>query len=332
MTLLRRVAPGLATLGLLVLAGCTALPGLRGVPAAFGSARVVLTGWSARTTQSTAQDVSTVSISLTPLGGIPGASQSQDIGRASVATDSAAASFSNLGAGNWLVRAEAFKADYTSLGAATASAVVAAGAVTNMTLPLKLAATNGLNLVVGVQNGKRHWNVMDPSLNEASAVDTQFANTIVGVYQAPSNYDWWTYSLTDPSGSYPATYSMTAQGLLEVAIASQTPYVHREPGGLDTDLNAMPGDASLVGTGSVALTLNGTTATHPYRRYHFKIDYPYANGSFHDVEVDRWVAPSVGIFLENATEYQFNFSSSGPSEYFNASQSMRLTGFHLVNP
>lgn len=332
MTLLSRVAPGLATLGLLVLAGCTALPGLRGVPASSGSARVVLTGWAARTAQSTAQDVSTVSISLTPLGGIPGASQSQDIGRSSVASDSAAASFSNLAAGNWLVRAEAFKADSTSLATATASATVAAGAVTNVTLPLKLAATNGLNLVIGVENGKRHWNVLDPSLKEDSAVDNQFADTIVGVYQTASNYDWWTYQLTNASGSYPATYSMTAQGLLEVAIAGQPSYVHHEPGGLDTDLNAMPGDASLVATGSVALTLNGTTATYPYRRYNFKIDYPYADGSQHDVEVDRWVAPSVGIFLENATEYQFNFSSSAPSEYFNASQSMSLTGFHLVNP
>lgn len=303
-----------ALLGLMVLAGCTAAPSLLGLGArseSVGTALVTLSGWT-RQTQAVAADVSTVSLSVSPLGGNPFYGKRKEV--ASSPTGSASAAFSGLSAGVWRVEAVALGVSRDTLGTATADVTIQAGQTATVTMALRLAATNGLQLQIGARNGYVRWNELMPEAREPMQVAADFANTFLGW-----DGNQWRYVLTDATGTRSATYSVyldpvngTSDLLLDVEGQARTArYVDLE-GGLD-ELHAMPLGAQLVATGSESVL----GQVRPFRKFEVTLRYPYPGDQWVQLKTTRWVTPGIGTYREETT------AQSG------ATTSLVLTGYTL---
>lgn len=290
-----KTSPPLWLVALFLLAGCTAAPSLFG-GAPSGTAVVTLAGWS-RQAQAMPTDVSTVSLSVTPLGGNPYFGKRQEV--KSSPTGTASAAFTGLSPGTWRVEATALGAGRAVLGTATADAMVQAGQTASVTLALGLAPTSGLQIDLGIGLGHVRWNSLMPEASESVQVALDFANTNL-------DYDGnrWQYLLTDATGTRSATYSVLFSSEfgttdLQVELEGQDPVLRTlDPLTMQDDLHAMPVMAVLAATGSE--TVLGQE--RPFRRFTFTLRYPYQNGHWVQVRTDRWVAPGIGAYREETEE------------------------------
>lgn len=286
-----------ALLGLMVLAGCTAAPsllGLGGHPSAgSGTAMVTLAGWD-RQTQAVASDVSTVSVSVSPVGGNPVFGQRRDLASTGGSTSTA---FTGLTAGVWRVEAIALGTTRATLGTATADVTIQAGQTAAVTLALRLAPTNGLELELAPYLGYVPWTAPMPEALESMDVVNAFITTSLSF---PGNE--WRYVLEDATGTRSATYSVVfEEGLsyLNVDVEGQAATTRKlSPANRADDLHAMPVGASLVATGSESVL----GKVRPFRQFRFTLRYRYADGQWVQVKTDRWVAPEIGTYRERIEE------------------------------
>ncbi len=298
----------LSLLGLVILAGCTAVPTLIGGAGgadALGTAQVTLAAWG-RSTQATAEDVSTVSISVSPKGGNPFFGRTLMVPSASFSAGTATARFSGLSVGTWQVSAKALGAAGQNLGSATADVAVTSGQTSQVTLPIKLAPTSGLQLQVGLREKVVRWNAAMPAASESAATELAFLQT-AGL---ENDGNRWEYVLKNDAGTHAAVYTVAFDGLtgnnyLRVEVAGRAPHrVKLSDGGASAqeaqqnDLYYLPGTARLVATGSESVA----GQSRPFRKFRFSVDYPYTDGRTVAVQVERWVAPDVGSYREAVTE------------------------------
>lgn len=304
----------LAALGLLVLAGCTAAPTLLGTgprPGDEGTAMVTISGWT-RAAQAVASDVSTVSVSVSPVGGNPFFGKRKEV--AGAPGGSTTTAFTGLTAGQWRVEAVALGATRATLGTATADVSVQAGQTTAVTLTLKLVPTNGVQIDLGLRNGYVRWDTLMPEAREAYEVAQAFEDTSLG-----SGGNEWRYMLADATGTRSATYSVvfdelsgTTDLVIDVEGRDTTTRYVDDKG--EDDLHAMPLGAQLVATGSE--TVLG--AARPYRKFAFTLRYPYPGDRWVQVTTIRWVTPGIGTYREETVDED------------DATSSLELTGYTVM--
>lgn len=308
----------LTLLALLLLAGCTTAPSLLGgIPRSEdgGTALVTLTGWT-RQVLATASDVSTVSLSVTPVGGNPFFGQRREV--ASSPTGSASTAFTGLSAGVWRVEAIALGTTRAPLGKATADVTIQVGQTAAVTMALRLDATNGLKVELSPRAGYVRWASLMPEASESPEVAMAFANTFLD-----NDGNQWSYRYATPTGTRSATYSVRFDpefGFLELAldVAGLPPMTRAlDPENSIDELHALPLGAQLVATGSE--TVLGSL--RPFRKFVFTLNYPYQDDRWVQVTTTRWVAPGLGAYREETTEHDQGAV---------ATSSLELTGTTLL--